>query len=307
MTEKVKMERQPPQKEKPKYRKGLWSPEEDNKLRNHILEYGHGCWSSVPIKAGLQRNGKSCRLRWINYLRPGLKRGVFSKHEEDTILTLHHMLGNKWSQISQHLPGRTDNEIKNYWHSYLKKKLIKAKEMKSDKESQYSSDTMGNSLSSQKLETQDPSYGLLGNMEKPVEHSENFFSQSYNFSNEACQSSLPKLLFSEWLSVDNLNASSVNSDDSLVLGNEFDQNSTFQEAIMHMLEENFCEEYHNTLIHSSTNEVYNSQLKSTNQEDGNDFIHCIPEADLCSNFSLTNGATYRVDTTGKDMASVADD
>ncbi|KAL4288813.1 hypothetical protein AHAS_Ahas19G0323700 [Arachis hypogaea] len=88
---------QPLEKAKPKYKKGLWSPEEDNKLKNHIVKHGHGCWSSVPIKAGLQRNGKSCRLRWINYLRPGLKRGLFSKQEEETILTLHQMLGNNFT------------------------------------------------------------------------------------------------------------------------------------------------------------------------------------------------------------------
>ncbi|XP_057774378.1 transcription factor LAF1 [Salvia miltiorrhiza] len=106
-------------------RKGLWSPDEDERLRNYIVKHGHGCWTSVAINAGLQRNGKSCRLRWINYLRPGLKRGAFSMAEEDTIFTLHKVLGNKWSQIAQHLAGRSDNEIKNYWHSYLKKRVAK--------------------------------------------------------------------------------------------------------------------------------------------------------------------------------------
>ncbi|WOL11779.1 transcription factor MYB86-like [Canna indica] len=108
---------------KQKLRKGLWSPEEDEKLVNHITKYGHGCWSSVPKQAGLQRCGKSCRLRWINYLRPDLKRGTFSDEEENLIVELHAVLGNRWSQIASRLPGRTDNEIKNFWNSCVKKKL----------------------------------------------------------------------------------------------------------------------------------------------------------------------------------------
>ncbi|RCV07512.1 hypothetical protein SEVIR_1G254900v4 [Setaria viridis] len=110
-------------KPKPNYRKGLWSPEEDQKLRDYILRHGHGCWSALPAKAGLHRNGKSCRLRWINYLRPGLKHGMFSPEEEETVMSLHATLGNKWSRIARHLPGRTDNEVKNYWNSYLKKRV----------------------------------------------------------------------------------------------------------------------------------------------------------------------------------------
>ncbi|KAF3505071.1 hypothetical protein F2Q69_00039823 [Brassica cretica] len=108
---------------KQKLRKGLWSPEEDEKLLNYITRHGHGCWSSVPKLAGLQRCGKSCRLRWINYLRPDLKRGAFSQDEECLIIELHAALGNRWSQIATRLPGRTDNEIKNFWNSCLKKKL----------------------------------------------------------------------------------------------------------------------------------------------------------------------------------------
>ncbi|PON32056.1 MYB transcription factor [Parasponia andersonii] len=108
---------------KSKLRKGLWSPEEDEKLMRYMLTSGQGCWSDIARNAGLQRCGKSCRLRWINYLRPDLKRGAFSPQEEDLIIHLHSILGNRWSQIAARLPGRTDNEIKNFWNSTLKKRL----------------------------------------------------------------------------------------------------------------------------------------------------------------------------------------
>lgn len=106
-------------------KKGPWTPEEDQKLLAYIEEHGHGSWRALPTKAGLQRCGKSCRLRWTNYLRPDIKRGKFSIQEEQTIIQLHALLGNRWSAIATHLPKRTDNEIKNYWNTHLKKRLAK--------------------------------------------------------------------------------------------------------------------------------------------------------------------------------------
>ncbi|WVZ85971.1 hypothetical protein U9M48_032824 [Paspalum notatum var. saurae] len=111
--------------EKEGLKKGPWTPEEDQKLLAYIEQHGHGCWRSLPAKAGLQRCGKSCRLRWTNYLRPDIKRGKFSLQEEQTIIQLHALLGNRWSAIATHLPKRTDNEIKNYWNTHLKKRLAK--------------------------------------------------------------------------------------------------------------------------------------------------------------------------------------
>ncbi|KAJ9139892.1 hypothetical protein P3X46_030584 [Hevea brasiliensis] len=104
-------------------KKGAWSPEEDRILVQYIQKHGHGSWRSLPKNAGLLRCGKSCRLRWTNYLRPDIKRGPFTPEEEATIIQLHGMLGNKWASIASQLPGRTDNEIKNFWNTHLKKRL----------------------------------------------------------------------------------------------------------------------------------------------------------------------------------------
>ncbi|XP_049415591.1 transcription factor MYB41-like [Solanum stenotomum] len=106
-------------------KKGPWANEEDEKLMDYITKNGHTNWQLIPKKAGLNRCGKSCRLRWTNYLRPDIKRGEFSIEEEEIIINLHSLLGNKWSRIAAHLPGRTDNEIKNFYNTHLRKKLLR--------------------------------------------------------------------------------------------------------------------------------------------------------------------------------------
>ncbi|KAL7262382.1 hypothetical protein ACSBR1_000708 [Camellia fascicularis] len=111
--------------DKANVKKGPWSPEEDAKLKSYIEQHGTGGnWIALPQKIGLKRCGKSCRLRWLNYLRPNIRHGGFSEEEDNLICSLYISIGSRWSIIAAQLPGRTDNDIKNYWNTRLKKKLL---------------------------------------------------------------------------------------------------------------------------------------------------------------------------------------
>nr|ACU14553.1 unknown [Glycine max] len=110
----------------PEVRKGPWTMEEDLILITYIANHGEGVWNSLAKAAGLKRTGKSCRLRWLNYLRPDVRRGNITPEEQLLIMELHAKWGNRWSKIAKHLPGRTDNEIKNYWRTRIQKHLKQA-------------------------------------------------------------------------------------------------------------------------------------------------------------------------------------
>ncbi|XP_057479207.1 transcription factor WER-like [Actinidia eriantha] len=113
------------------YKKVLWTEEEDRILIEYVRVHGKGRWNCLAKITGLKRSGKSCRLRWINYLCPTIKHGDFSEQEEDLIIRLHNLLGNRWSLIAGRVPGRTDNQVKNHWNTHLRKKLgIKKKKTK---------------------------------------------------------------------------------------------------------------------------------------------------------------------------------
>ncbi|KAL6838719.1 hypothetical protein ACP4OV_031433 [Aristida adscensionis] len=108
-------------------KRGPWSPEEDEALRSYVLRHGSGGnWIALPKKAGLKRCGKSCRLRWLNYLRPDIRHGGFTDEEDAVIISLYSQLGSKWSLIASQMEGRTDNDVKNYWNTKLKKRLAAA-------------------------------------------------------------------------------------------------------------------------------------------------------------------------------------
>ncbi|KAL5214364.1 hypothetical protein ABZP36_003516 [Zizania latifolia] len=110
-------------------RKGPWMLEEDEVLRQHVRTHGPRDWSSIRSKGLLPRTGKSCRLRWVNKLRPDLKSGCkFSAEEERVVIELQAQFGNKWARIATYLPGRTDNDVKNFWSTRQKRlaRLLRA-------------------------------------------------------------------------------------------------------------------------------------------------------------------------------------
>ncbi|ESQ54748.1 hypothetical protein EUTSA_v10026022mg [Eutrema salsugineum] len=180
-------------------RKGFWSPEEDEKLRSYILSHGHSCWTAVPIKAGLQRNGKSCRLRWINYLKPGLKREMITAEEEEIILTFHSSLGSKWSRIAKYLPGRTDNEIKNYWHSHLKKRWLKSQSSQHTTSISSSSSESPVACGKRNPESMVSDH-VISFQRLPENKSSSSSEESNSNISYPCSSGLeiPRLFFSEW-------------------------------------------------------------------------------------------------------------
>ncbi|CAM8924905.1 unnamed protein product [Rhodiola kirilowii] len=113
-------------------KRGLWTEEEDKILTEYIEVHGKGQWNRIAKKTGLKRCGKSCRLRWVNYLSPNVKKGSFTEDEDDLIIRLHKLLGNRWSLIAGRVPGRTDNQVKNYWNTHLSKRNGSSKRQRTE-------------------------------------------------------------------------------------------------------------------------------------------------------------------------------
>ncbi|XP_062078117.1 transcription factor MYB114 [Humulus lupulus] len=156
------MENNTVKKQLPK--KNLWKPEEDLILKNYVETHGEGNWQTVSQQTGLMRGGKSCRLRWKNYLRPNIKRGGMSQEEEDLIIRMHKLLGNRWSLIAGRLPGRTDNEVKNYWNTHLNKStspMRKRKRVNNTNDPQ--NDTKSTETTNKKSKIQDPHNPMISN------------------------------------------------------------------------------------------------------------------------------------------------
>ncbi|KAH0931372.1 hypothetical protein HID58_008489 [Brassica napus] len=106
----------------PELVKGPWTKEEDDMIVQLIQKYGPKKWSTIARYLP-GRIGKQCRERWHNHLNPAINKEAWTQEEELVLIRAHQVYGNRWAELTKFLPGRSDNGIKNHWHSSVKKKL----------------------------------------------------------------------------------------------------------------------------------------------------------------------------------------
>ncbi|GAB4853739.1 hypothetical protein Ancab_017932 [Ancistrocladus abbreviatus] len=154
--------------------RGAWTALEDQTLIDYINTNGEGNWRKLPERAGLKRCGKSCRLRWSNYLRPDIKRGNITRDEEDLIIRLHKLLGNRKKIQSQEkyiclpIPWSNDYENPSAYQPppTMESKVVRAKAVKCTKV--FIEPLQAPSLIEEHANTCNPPHPIMGEAENNV-------------------------------------------------------------------------------------------------------------------------------------------
>ncbi|XP_029358289.1 v-myb avian myeloblastosis viral oncogene homolog-like 2b [Echeneis naucrates] len=103
-----------------------WTQEEDDKLKALVQKLGPNDWkyiaSHIPNHTELQ-----CQHRWFKVLDPELVKGSWTKEEDEKVIELVNMYGNKqWAMVAKHLKGRLGKQCRERWHNHLNPNVKKS-------------------------------------------------------------------------------------------------------------------------------------------------------------------------------------
>jgi hypothetical protein len=99
-------------------RTGIWTPDEDDKLKVAVQTHGGKNWGAIAVLVP-GRTKQQCRNRWNNALDPSMDRakgrtGKWAEDEDSKLKNAVQMHGNKnWAAIVALVPGRTKVQCQN--------------------------------------------------------------------------------------------------------------------------------------------------------------------------------------------------
>eukprot|EP00187_Rhodella_violacea_P014744 CAMPEP_0184718372 /NCGR_PEP_ID=MMETSP0314-20130426/7589_1 /TAXON_ID=38298 /ORGANISM="Rhodella maculata, Strain CCMP 736" /LENGTH=253 /DNA_ID=CAMNT_0027182107 /DNA_START=22 /DNA_END=783 /DNA_ORIENTATION=- len=102
-------------------RRRRWTTQEDEQLVALVARRGAAQWDAYAREFFEARTGRQLRLRWMNHLRPAVRPRPWSSEEDAVVIAAHKEMGNSWVGIARKMEGRSDNDVKNRFHTLMRR------------------------------------------------------------------------------------------------------------------------------------------------------------------------------------------